>query len=197
MAFIDARLLECVADGFEGKKTYATRIHPLRSGHEARNKARSNGRWTFYAVAGSLDPEDWPLILDAFDAVQGSGDSFRFHNPLDGSVVGQSLGDAPAGSTPVQLVKSSTFATVTRTRNITKPVAGSVTVYQTGVAKAGTYSTLTGLFTPSTAWTEGEPLTADFEWDVPVRFEADELAPTYEDFSAIGVPLNLIEVFGE
>lgn len=197
MSFINARLIECVADGFEARRTYVTRIHPLRSGHEARNATRANGRWTFYAMAQNIDPDDWPAILHAFDALQGSKDSFRFHNPLDGVVVGQSLGNAPSGSTPVQLVKSSTFGGITRTRNITKPVNGSVVVYQSGVAKAGTYSTTTGLFTPTTGWTAAAPLTADFEWDVPVRFEADELPPTFEDWSALNVPLNLIEVFGE
>ncbi len=197
MAFINARLLECVADGFEARRTFATRIHPLRSGQESRNATRAFGRWSFSALAENIDPDAYAPILAAFEVVRGSNDSFRFRNELDYAVTGQSLGNAPSGSTPVQLVKSGTFGGVTRTRNITKPVSGTVTVYQNGVAKAGTVSTTTGLFTPSTAWTAGQPLTADFEFDVPVRFMADELPATYDDWRAVNVPLELIEVFGE
>ena len=197
MAFINARPLDCVAYGFEGRRTYATRIHTLRSGNESRNAERSNGRWVFAALAPNISPEDYSQILAAFDVVRGSNDSFRFHNELDYRVVGQSLGNAPSGSTAVQLVKTSTFGGTTRTQNITKPVSGTVTVYQSGVAKAGTFSTTTGLFTPDTAWTAGQPLTADFQWDVPVRFMADELPATYDNWRAINVPIELIEVFGE
>jgi len=195
--FLNARLLECVADGFEGRRVYATRIHELRSGNESRNAERSNGRWSFAALAENIDPDDWPAILAAFDVARGSNDSFRFKNALEWRAVNQSLGNAPSGSTPVQLVITKTFGGVTRSKTITKPVAGTLTLRQNGVTKEGTFSTTTGLFTPTTAWTAGQPLTADFEFDVPVRFVADELAPTYEDFSAINVPLNLIEVFGE
>ena len=197
MAFLNARLLECVAYGFEGRLTYATTIHPLRSGNESRNATRSNGRWMFSALAQNIQPENYADLLDAFNAMRGSNDSCRFKNWLDYEVTGQSLGNAPSGSTPVQLVKSSTFGGVTRTKNITKPVAGTVTVYQSGVAKAGTFSTTTGLFTPTTNWTAGQPLTADFQWDVPVRFMSDELPATYDNWRAINVPIDVIEVFGE
>lgn len=198
MAFLDARLLERVAYGFEGRKTYQTRVHELRSGQESRNADRSNARWTFSALFEMVIPEDYALVVAAFDAVRGSNDSFRFQNPLDYTVTGQSLGVAPSGTTAVQLVKSSgTFGGVTRSKNITKPVAGTVTVYQSGIAKAGTFSTTTGLFTPDTAWTLDAPLTADFDWDVPVRFMADELPATYDNWRAINVPIELIEVLSE
>lgn len=197
MAFINARLLECVADGFEARRTYATRIHSLRSGQESRNANRAFGRWSFSALAENVTPDVYADILAAFDVVRGSNDSFRFKNWLDYAATGESLGNAPSGSTAVQLVKSGTFGGVTRTRNITKPVTGTVTVYQAGVAKAGSIDTATGLFTPTTGWTAGQPLTADFEFDVPVRFMADELPATYDDWEAVNVPIELIEVFGE
>lgn len=197
MAFVNASMLDCVAYGFEARRTFATKIHPLRSGNESRNATRAFGRWSFAALAQNIRPEDYADILAAFDVLRGSNDSFRLKNWLDFQLTGQSLGNAPSGTTPVQLVKSATFGGTTRTRNITKPVNGTVTVYQTGVAKAGTYSTTTGLFTPTTGWTAGQPLTADFEFDTPVRFMADELPATYDNWRAINVPIELIEVFGE
>lgn len=198
MSFLDARLLECVAYGFEGRKTYMTRIRPLRSGMETRNAERSGARWTFSALYQNINPTNYGLVVAAFDAARGSEDSFRFHNELDYAVTGQALGVAPSSTTAVQLVKtSSPFAGVTRSKTITKPVAGSLTLYQNGVAKAGTFSTTTGLFTPSTSWTPGATLTADFEYDVPVRFMADELPASYDNWRAINVPIDLIEVLGE
>jgi uncharacterized protein (TIGR02217 family) len=197
MAFLNARLLDCVAYGFEGRRSFATRVHPLRSGHESRNASRAFGRWAFAALAQNISPDDYAEILAAFDVVRGSNDSFRLKNWLDYQVTGQSLGNAPSGSTPVQLVKSATFGGTTRTRIITKPVGSTVIVYQNGVAKAGTIADTTGLFTPTTAWTDGQPITAEFDFATAVRFMADELPASYDNWRAINVPVELIEVFGE
>jgi uncharacterized protein (TIGR02217 family) len=100
----------------------------------------------------------------------------------------------------VQLYKTYTKGALSTQRTITKPRA-NVVVYEGGVAKAGTLDTLTGLFTPSTAWTTGAALTWSGEFRVPVRFDNDFLPMTIDSRNANGYAMNgsvqLIEVFGE
>ena len=136
-----------------------------------------------------------------FLAMRGQLHSFLVKDWSDFEADGESLGNAPAGSAAVQLKKVSTFGSASFQRTITKPKAGTVVVYQGGVAKAGTVNTTTGLFTPSTAWTEGVALTWTGEFYVPVRFASDLLPMTIDNRSGAEYMLNgaveLLEVFGE
>ncbi len=80
-------------------------------------------------------------------------------------------------------------------RPIVKPVAGSVTVYANGVAKAGTLDTTTGLFMPTSAWTAADVVTWTGEFDVPVTFASDELIFDYNNFQALTSNIELEEDF--
>lgn len=196
MAFIEDRLLECVAYGFNFGPERSTRVKNLRSGHEVRNANWAISRWRGSASYQNILPEDYGTLLGAFERANGMTNAFRFKNWLDYSVTGQSLGAAPAGTVAVQLVKTyPVFGGSGVTKTIKKPVAGTVTVYQDGIAKAGTIDTTTGLFTPSTAWTEGFALTADFEFDIGVRFAQDWLPFSYDDWQAINGEVSICEVY--
>ena len=63
-------------------------------------------------------------------------------------------------------------------------VAGTVKVYLDGVEQASGWSvdTTTGLVTFGTAPALGVEVTADFEFDVPVRFDTDHMAVTIETY---------------
>lgn len=195
MAFIDDRLLECVAYGFAFGPEFRTSIVELKSGREARNAEWARFRWRGVAPYQNIEPDDYSGLLGAFLRARGMVNTFRFRNWLEEAVVGQSLGLAPAGTTAVQLVRDyDPFGGSSYRRTVTAPVAGSVTVYQNGVAKPGTFSTTTGLFTPDTAWTAGAALTADFEYDIVVRFDTDHLPFSYDDMQAMNGEIALVEV---
>lgn len=195
MAFIDDRLLECVAYGFSFGPEFSTTIESLRNGAESRNANWATFRWRGTAGYQNISPDAYGAVLGAFLAARGMASTFRFKNWLEDAVVGQSLGNAPSGTTAVQLVRDyDAFGGASFQRTITKPVAGTVTVYQSGTPKAGTIDTSTGLFTPATAWTAGQPLTADFEYDLPVRFDADYMPFSYDNFRAINGEITVIEV---
>lgn len=198
MAFIEARLLDKVAYGFQIGPRFNTRILTLRNGHERRNANWSLFQWKGSAPYQNIKPDHYGELLGAFLVAGGMANGFRFKNWVDYIAEGESLGLAPSGTAPVQLVKAyPQFGLGQYQRTITKPVSGSVTVYQAGVAKAGTVDTTTGLFTPSTSWTGGAALTADFEFDIPMRFDADWLPMTYGEWQALSGEVPLIEVFGE
>jgi uncharacterized protein (TIGR02217 family) len=73
---------------------------------------------------------------------------------------------------------------VIEVRTITKPVAGTVKVYLDGIEQLSGWSadTTTGLVTFGMAPALGVEVTADFEFDVPVRFDADHMAVTIESY---------------
>jgi uncharacterized protein (TIGR02217 family) len=68
------------------------------------------------------------------------------------------------------------------TRAIAKPVAGSVRIALSGVEQPSGWSvdTTTGVVTFSAAPGAGVAITAGFEFDVPVRFDADALDVTLD-----------------
>ena len=69
-------------------------------------------------------------------------------------------------------------------RTITKPVAGTVKMYLDGAEQLSGWSvdTTAGVVTFSTAPGPGVEITADFEFDVPVRFDTDHMAVTIETY---------------
>jgi len=70
------------------------------------------------------------------------------------------------------------------TRLIAKPVPGTVKVYRDGIeAMSGwAVNTATGVVTFTTAPAAGVQVTADFEFDVPVRFDSDQMDITIETY---------------
>src|SRR5690606_4382257 len=196
-SFIDVRMSTRVGVGFSAVPMRLTRVKTLENGHEKRD-----GKWASAKRRYTSEYAEWTRemragLLDHIEAMEGQLYSFRFKDFNDWKATGQELGLAPAGTTPIQLIKTYSHGPRTTTRIITKPVRNKVTIYEGGVEKSGTMDYLTGLFTPSGAWSEGAPVTADFQFDVPVRFATDEVEFVLPHLDSCTVRCNLIEVFGE
>lgn len=196
MTMIDARMSPKVEAGFSVVVGSSTLIRNLKNGRERRNANWVGKKRRYTASYAEWDREMREDLLAMVMVADGMTYSFLFKDHLDWRVTGQSLGTAPSGTTAVQLKRSYTKGSVTRWRDITKPVAGTVTVYEDGVAKEGTLDAGTGLFTPSTAWAGGV-LTWSGEFDVPVRFATDEPQFVMPHMDICEVVCELIEVFGE
>jgi uncharacterized protein (TIGR02217 family) len=202
MTVIETRLSPKVEAGFTAVPVWNTRVVSLRNGHERRNAQQTMPKRRFSARYAKFTRAERGEMLNVVMATLGQTYAFLFKDWSDFDVTGQSLGVAPSGSTAVQLVKTYTFGSQTLTRTITRPVAATVVVYQADgsgnpIAKAGTVSATTGLFTPSTAWTAGRALTADFQFDLPVRFATDEVEFVLPHRDIAEVNCELVEVFGE
>lgn len=197
MAFLDFRLSTRVEAGFSAIPMHLTRVTTLQNGNEKRNSQWANAKRRYTSQYAGFTRAERDELLNAVEATDGQTYSFRFKDWNDFNVTGQALGLAPSGTTAVQLVKTYSVGPRTKTRTITKPVSAGLVVYQNGTPKAGTVNTLTGLFTPSTAWTTSAVLTADFEFDVPVRFATDEIEFVLPHRDIAEVNCELVEVFGE
>jgi uncharacterized protein (TIGR02217 family) len=129
--------------------------------------------------------------IDDLHAVQPDPDQpagiaygFRFKDWTDYKATGQLLGTGDDAETQFQLVKRYPSGSVIEERTITKPVAGAVRVYEDGTEQLAGWSVdvTTGIVTFATAPAAGAAITADFELDVPVRFDTDHMAVTIESF---------------
>lgn len=198
---LEIELDPVAAYGFTGGPEFNTRVVTMRNGHERRNAnwANPRGRWT--APFNNITDSDYREIKRVFNVCRGMTFGFLFEDRLDYQATGEALGAAPSGSTPVQLIKTDTAGGETYVRTITRPRATGFTLYQGGVAKAGTLDTTTGLFTPTTSWTLGAALTWTGEFLVPVRFANDWLPFSLDNRRGSGYAVNgsvdILEVFGE
>ncbi|KAF1706294.1 DUF2460 domain-containing protein [Pseudoxanthomonas sacheonensis] len=197
MAFLDFRLPTRVEAGFSAIPTHKTRIKTLVGGNEKRNAGWTGSKRRYTSAYAGFNRAERAELLNAAEATDGMVYAFRFKDWNDFRVELQTLGVAPAGSTPIQLIKTYTFGPRTKTRTITKPVTATVVVYENDVLKPGSTSSLTGLFTPTDPWTPAAVISATFDFDVPVRFATDEIEFVLPHKDICQVKCELVEVFNE
>jgi uncharacterized protein (TIGR02217 family) len=154
------------------------------AGHEQRNVdwAEARGRWD--VGSGLKHQQQLDELIAFFHARKGRAYGFRFKDWTDYKATGQLLGTGDGAQTQFQLVRRYPSGSVIEIRTVSKPVAGSVQVYKDGVKQLSGWSVdvTTGFVTFTTAPTAGVQVSADFEFDVPVRFDTDHVAVTIETF---------------
>ena len=173
-----------ISYGASGGPGYSTSVVTTVSGHERRNAnwASSRGRWN--VAHGLKKREQVAALIAFFRARRGRAYGFRFKDWTDHQALAQSLGVGDGAAKAFQLVKHYPSGAEVESRFISKPVAGSVKVYRDGVEATSGWSidTTTGLVTFTTAPAVGVQVTADFVFDVPVRFDSDQMEVTIETF---------------
>lgn len=186
MAFIEQRLLECVAYGSRGGPTWLTRKVPLRSGIIRRNAMRSRPTYRFNALYRNRQDADHSALVNAFNAAMGGLHGFRFKDPTDYQGTDEVLSAVGTGAPQaLQLRKLYEFGPQQVYRPIRKPVAGTVSLTANNVPISSAVDTTTGIVTFTA--TAGHVVRATFEFDVPVMFEDDELSFTVEDRGTDGL----------
>lgn len=192
---IEARLANRITMGFKAIPRYDTLRVDLENGKSAKNAQWDSAMRRYTARYTTFQPDQYEELLQMFHACRGNLYSFRFKDWTDYKVANGALGISPAGSTPVQLVKVYQVGAFITTRIIKKPIATRCIVYANGTPVAGTVNTLTGLFTPTSAWPVGFALTWTGEFDVPVCFSNDSMGSTYTQAQIIETDIELEEDF--
>jgi len=158
-----------------------------RGGYEQRKVNWSQARAVYNVAHGVKTQTQLDTLIAFFRARKGRGDGFRFKDWADYQVTGQSIGTGNGTNRVFQLVKSYSSGSTSETRTISKPVAGTVNMYLNGTLQSGsayTLDTTTGLVTFTTAPGSGVAVSADFQFDVPVRFDTDRLAATLDAYGS-------------
>jgi uncharacterized protein (TIGR02217 family) len=183
-AFHEVRFPDNIAYGATGGPEFATTVVVTGAGHEQRNVnwAEARGRWD--VGSGLKNQQQLDELIAFFRARKGKAYGFRFKDWTDYKATGQLLGTGDGVQTQFQLVKRYPSGGVIEVRTVSKPVAGSVRIYKGGVEQLSGWSVdaTAGIVTFGTAPALGVEVTADFEFDVPVRFDTDHMAVTIETF---------------
>jgi uncharacterized protein (TIGR02217 family) len=180
MPFIETpRFPETISFGVTGGPEFVTNVVIVDSGYEYRNQRRSLelNKWDV-ANAARL-PAMWEPLKHFFRIAAGRANAFRFKDWMDYSATSSEGVFTMLTSTTFQMWKRYTAGASTYDRKIQKPVSGTITV--TGGTGA-VVDTTTGIVTVSS----GTPTAWAGEFDVPCRFDTDEMRGEIIDRSAGG-----------
>ncbi len=209
MSFHEVRLPARLAFGSTGGVERRTEIVTLGSGFERRSTPWAHGRRRYLIGANLRSLDDMAALTGFFEARRGRLYGFRFRDFADckscapGAAVGpldQALGEGDGTRTVFQLVKRYGEGADGLERRIAKPVEGTVRVAIDGgelTAAGFAVDAATGAVTLDGAPDAGAAVTAGFEFDTPVRFDADRIEVTLESFDAgrmAAVPLIEVRV---
>ncbi|MEM9572110.1 MAG: DUF2460 domain-containing protein [Pseudomonadota bacterium] len=203
MAFHEVLFPITLALGARGGPQWRTDVLPLASGAEIRNAPWSRGRRRWDVGSAVTDLTGLQTLVAFFEARSGPLNGFRFRDPLDHKSCGadevpnfddQALGVGDSATVEYQLAKISDGVG----RKIHKPVAESVRVGMDGVLLdqgwAVDHSTGRVVFDSPPA--AGAVLTAGFYFDVPARFENDQINAVIEAYGAGRIAsLGLVELW--
>jgi len=177
--FIEERLLVKVAFGTAIGPTYSTREKTLMNAKTRRNQGWDYPKYRGIVRFQNLREEQHQLVINAFHACGGRAVGFRVKDFSDFSGTCVLTASATGSPQSVQLFKTYTFGSVTRTRLIRKPVSGTVSLTATTPPTDVSVDTATGIVTFT--GTVGQTVTATYQFDVPMRFEQDELIFSIDD----------------
>lgn len=150
-SFVEVQFPPAIALGATGGATFSTDIITTFGGYEQRaiNWAESRGRWNI--ATGIKSQADIETIIAFYRARSGRAVGFRFKDWSDYSAAATAaeIGTGDGNETEFQLRKQYISGGVTINRDITKPVAGTVTIYVDGVEQTSGVSvdTTTGIVT--------------------------------------------------
>ena len=206
MAFHDIRFPDDISRGARGGPERRTQIVALASGDEERNASWAHSRRRYDAAYGVRKADDLAAVIAFFEARNGRLHGFRWKDWADyksclpsGTPAhnDQPLGIGDGVTTAFPLVKTYVSGAQVWTRAITRPVAGTVLIARNSMPfpSGWTADTSTGVVTFAAAPAPGDILRAGFEFDVPVRFDTDEL-PVTLDIERLGsiASIPLVEV---
>jgi uncharacterized protein (TIGR02217 family) len=208
--FHEVRFPLRVAFGATGGPERRTEVISLASGFEERNARWASSRRRYDAGDGIRSRDDLHTVIEFFEERRGRLYGFRYTDPVDHascrpngrpSATDQAIGEGDGATATFPLVKRYGGLHAPYEREIAKPVAGSVVVAVAGAEKVEgadfTVSPTTGevTFLAHAIPGPGEPVTAGFLFDTPVRFDTDRLEINLRSFDAGMIPsIPIVEI---
>ncbi|MBO6814632.1 MAG: DUF2460 domain-containing protein [Rhizobiaceae bacterium] len=208
-SFHEVRFPADLALGATGGPERRTEIVTLGSGREQRNTRWAHSRRRFNAGYGVKTVDDLHAVIAFFEERRGRLFGFRFRDPFDwkscppGQIVtptDQSIGTGDGQEAVFRITKRYGSDETGYLRNISKPVDGTVIVAVDGLpVPSSDYSvdetTGTITFQPASIPPDSASITCGFEFDIPVRFDTDEIAMNMGNFEAGDIPsIPLVEL---
>lgn len=182
------RFPEQIGYNFIGGAGYNTTVIVVNSGFEQRNVNWSESRCKYDIQNGLLKYSDVQALVSFFRSVKGKGFGFRFKDWQDFTAIAANgalgTGVADGTSTAYQMNKLYITGSLNESRIISKPVSTTIIVYKNGIPLIeGTNYTInyaTGIVTFMSTPSFGDLLNWAGQFDVPVRFDTDDLTGQYD-----------------
>ena len=199
-AFHEVQFPPDISYGITGGPEYSTDVVITGSGYEQRNINWSQARCKYQAAHGVKNENQMKRLLAFFRARRGKAHGFRFKDWLDYTGTNEVIGVGDGTIKVFQLIKTYLDdAGYTEVRKIRKPVAGTVNVYLAGDRQISGWSVdvTIGVITFVASPSQGTVITADYEFDVPVRFDTDHCPQSIKDwdiYSWDNIPIVEIRV---
>ena len=189
MAFFETpRFPENIAYGSSGGPEFKTHVFEGQSGIEERHIAWANARQRFDVSYDIRDADDMDTVRALFYNAKGKAHGFRFKDWADYELTDELIATGDNTTTVFNITKTYTAGSETYVRRISKPVSGGIEVYVDGVlqteggANDYTLDYTTGVITFDTAPGAGLDITVTGSFDVPVRFDVDQMTPSHEGY---------------
>jgi uncharacterized protein (TIGR02217 family) len=208
MAFHEIRFPANLSFGSVGGPERRTEIVTLANGFEERNTPWAHSRRRYDAGVGLRSLDDIETLIAFFEARAGQMHGFRWKDWSDYKSCAPSatpgpedqlIGTGDGVTTVFALQKTYISGLQGYSRPIRKPVAGTVVVAVAGDPKVEQLEFTVNLAAGEVVFElppdVGTRITAGFEFDVPVRFDADGIQTSVASFQAGDVPaVPIVEI---
>lgn len=188
-AFVEQRFNVDISYGSKGGPSFNTTVFEATSGYEQRNINWSQARCVYDVSQGIRDKTDMEEILEFFYAMRGKATGFRYKDWADYQLTQELIGTGDGTKTAFQIIKTySANGSAPYVRTIRKIVAPDANiplqVYVNDVLKTVTTDYTvdlnTGIITFTAAPSASATIKVTCEFDVPVRFDTDQMTITEE-----------------
>lgn len=191
MNFHDVSLPRFIEIFAIGKPEFTTSCATTLSGREARRSDRESARQKYIIKNCRLSESQFNQFNNFFRARRGRNFAFRFRDYADYKVSNQLIATGK-NIQEFSLFKLYEDAVAPYYRIITKPVVGSVKLYIDNNPAEANIDYNNGKVQLATQLAVNQSLTADFKFDVPVRFCEDSFE--YNHFADGSIELSKVEL---
>jgi uncharacterized protein (TIGR02217 family) len=201
--FIEESFPHTASVGSTGGPGFSTDVDSTESGYEFRNINWSQARHKYQIASGIADKQTWSEVKNFFMRCQGRAIGFRFLDPEDYSSAADGWSDPTPADQLIGVGDGAVrkFALVKSydgyLRDITKPISGTVVASVNGVevpADGFVLDPATGIIEFDTAPAAGKAVRAGFLFEVPCRFDSDELTASWSDANLLQGSVQLVEL---
>lgn len=208
MQFHDVRFPAKLSFGSVGGPERRTDVVAISNGFEERNAPWAHSRRRYDAGVGIRSLDDVDAMIAFFEARFGQLYAFRWKDwsdyrsckpSVEITAFDQDLGQGDGNQVDFQITKTYQSGNHTYVRPISKPVLATVKVAVGSVEQQDSFDysvdPATGMIRFTVPPQVGVPVSAGFEFDVPVRFDTNSIQTSVASFQAGEIPtVPIIEV---
>ena len=185
MSFHDVTFPSDIAYGSVGGPSYHTDIITTEAGFEKRNITWANARAHYNVAHGVKTQTQLDTLIAFFRARKGRAYGFRFKDWADYTLNEVVIGVGDGSSQDFPIIKTYQSGSASEQRRITRPVASTLLVTRgSTIVTSGFTLQDKGIIHFSTAPTSGVSIKVSGEFDVPVRFDTDQLTASFDHYGA-------------